>query len=85
MGVVGQQQGVALNHFGNVPADSGLGQSPLPQILGGNAGQLLDFRRHKPAGGQGNQLVVLLHHLGRSVHLLQHHGGKLDDLVPVVC
>ena len=84
MGVVGQQQGVALNHFGNVPADSGLGQSPFPQVLGGDAGQLLNFRRHKPAGGQGDQLVVLLHHLRRSVHPLQNHGGKLNDLVPVV-
>ena len=84
MGVVGQQQGVALNHLRDVPADSGLGQSPLPQVLGGDAGQLLNFRRHKPAGGQGDQLVVLLHHLGRSVHPLQRHGGKLNDLVPVV-
>ena len=83
MGIVGNQQGISLNHFRNITGNSGLGQTPLPNVLIGNARELLDFRRHETAGGEGDQLVIFLHHGGLAVNLLHNHGGKLDNLVTV--
>ena len=50
MGIVGKQQGVSLNHFRNVTADTGLGQALFPQVLIGNTRQLCDFGGYEAAG-----------------------------------
>ena len=83
MGVIGQQQGVSSDHFRDIPGDSCLGQALFPEVLGGNAGQLLDFRRNETARGQGDELVILPDHGGHTVHPFHHRGGELDDLIPV--
>ena len=83
MGVVGQQQGVAGDHLGDVPGHPGLGQTPFLEVLGSNAGELLDLRGHEAAGGQSDELIVLLRHRGDTGDLFHHHGGELDDLVPI--
>ena len=82
MGIVGQQQGIAPDHFGDIPGNPGLGQTPLPEVGGGNACQLLDLRRHKATGGEGNQFIVFPDHLRSAIHPLHHNGGEFDDLVP---
>ena len=50
MGVVSKQKGIAPDHFRDVPADSGFGDAPLPQILIGNACELFDLGRYKTPG-----------------------------------
>ena len=82
MCVIGQKQGVAPDHLRHIPGNPGLGKAPFPEILGGDAGELLDFWRHKATGGKGDQLVVGLDNLGDAIHPLHHHGGKFDDLIP---
>ena len=57
--------------------------SPFPDILGGDAGELFNFRGHKAAGGQGDEFVIFLHHGGDAIYLLHYNGGEFDDLVPV--
>ena len=84
MGVVGQQQGVARDELGDVPADPSLGDALLPQVLGGDAGELLDLRGHEAAGAQIHKLVVFLNDPVAADALFHSHGGELDDLVPAV-
>ena len=82
MGIVGQQQGVAFHQPGNIGADPGLGNPLFRQVLGGNAGELLNHWRHHTAWPQGDQLIVFLHHHRLTIPLLHHHSGKLNDLIP---
>ena len=82
MGIVGKKQSVALDHFRNIPGHPGLGQTLFPEVLGGNAGELFDFRRHEAAGAQGDELVIFLNDLGNTVYPFHHHRGEFDDLVP---
>ena len=82
MSVVGQKQGVFLKHFCDIPADPGLGDAPLPDVLIGDARKLLDFGRHEDTGAQGHQLVIFPGDGGRSVGVLHNDGGKFNDLVP---
>ena len=79
VGIVGGEQGVACQQVGDLTGGLISGDAPLMYILGGDAGEPLDLRRHLLPRGKPDQPVILLRHAAA----LQHHGGKLDDLVPL--
>ena len=84
MGIVGQQQGVPGDELGDVPADPGFGQAPLPDVLVGDAREGHNLGRDEHPRRQGHQLVIFADHLWPLRGLLHRYGGEFDDLVALV-
>ena len=81
VGIVGNEQGVARQQSGDLTAGRIPGNAVLLKVFGGDAGELLDFRRHPMPRLQLDQGIVFSRDGGFAGNSLHGDGRKLNDLI----